>query len=80
MEVRHTIAVRSTIRGESFATAVVVQQLTMGLDGCRPNGAGACDPAFSTTEDVWAVRRLADGTFERASSCTERLIREILRV
>lgn len=79
-QVTHTLSVQSVIRGRALASVSVVQRQSVNFDGCHTAGSAACERAFSNAEDVWVLRKLTGNALERAPMCTERLVREVLKV
>jgi len=79
-QIRHTLKIRSTLRGPELGSAVVVQEHIVDFQACHTFGSAGCDPSFAPGQDVWALRRIRKGTLERAPMCTEGLVREVLRI
>jgi hypothetical protein len=79
-DVTYTLRVSKTLRGPKMSVVRVVQEQVFGNEGCVADGSNSCGRDFKLGEDVWALRRLNSGEFERAGLCDERRVREILNV
>lgn len=79
-DVTYTLKVSKAFHGPRMGVVRVVQQQVVGNTGCYADKSNSCGRDFKLGEDVWALRRLSSGAYERAGLCDEHRVREILNV
>jgi len=74
VEVRHTLAVKSVIKGKPTKRLTVVQEQWIDYAGCVAPTEAACEINFKVTDDLWILRPSGTGTFRRANLCSSMIV------
>lgn len=80
LPVTYSIAIRETLLGTSGRTTTVVQQQVAELDGCKPLGSAACEPALPPGDALWVLNRMPSGEQRFAGRCGQMLAPYLLRM